>query len=420
MPSPLVAAPTLEPVSPTPARSFAPHRLLNVRSTSSIRSNDPSHNHPTHNSETASLLSARHSNPHVTPRATRRRWLKIPRRRSGAYDDIGDLTNGGLRVWYGDYTTIALSMSVDLDWVHDHVKERMRMRGLRRNKGFHGRLLKRIDAAQAWIVLTMIAKLYASKDGGLPVVRSNGILVGFIAQTELEHALMQVCKRHVDANAGTGGSGGGGIPRLIIHNLGMQAATYHQPHHDMAAVNGERAERDLFQTVGSENNTNDETESSNVRVFVTPASDATRDSAELASRTDESIIGNQLPTDQEHDSDDRFDHGDGDLDDDLEMGNSAHYDKYHDSGGEFFDDPMFEDDVPESDPIEPVDISQWVDQTPLTVPQSASIELVLELFVKLGVRTLCVVNEGKYVGIVHKKRLLAFINTKTRRTSAFN
>jgi len=49
-------------------------------------------------------------------------------------------------------------------------------------------------------------------------------------------------------------------------------------------------------------------------------------------------------------------------------------------------------------------------QAPLTVNQHASVELVMELFIKLGVRYVCVTNaSGKYQGIIHKRRLLAYL-----------
>ena len=36
-------------------------------------------------------------------------------------------------------------------------------------------------------------------------------------------------------------------------------------------------------------------------------------------------------------------------------------------------------------------------------------ELVFELFSKLGLRYLCMVDGGKYVGVVHKKLFLAYL-----------
>jgi chloride channel 3/4/5 len=56
------------------------------------------------------------------------------------------------------------------------------------------------------------------------------------------------------------------------------------------------------------------------------------------------------------------------------------------------------------------DFTAYTDRAPLTVNQNASMDVVLELFMKLGLRYLCVVRNGKYVGLIHKKRLLAYLN----------
>jgi chloride channel 3/4/5 len=56
------------------------------------------------------------------------------------------------------------------------------------------------------------------------------------------------------------------------------------------------------------------------------------------------------------------------------------------------------------------DFSQYVDRAPLTINQNASMELAMELFIKLGVRYLCVTDSaGRYLGVIHKKRLLAYL-----------
>ncbi|CAG8445238.1 7375_t:CDS:2 [Acaulospora colombiana] len=56
-----------------------------------------------------------------------------------------------------------------------------------------------------------------------------------------------------------------------------------------------------------------------------------------------------------------------------------------------------------------IDFTLYMDQAPLTVSQHASLEVVLELFKKLGLRYVCVVNCGQYVGLIHKKKLLAHL-----------
>jgi chloride channel 3/4/5 len=42
-------------------------------------------------------------------------------------------------------------------------------------------------------------------------------------------------------------------------------------------------------------------------------------------------------------------------------------------------------------------------------------ELVFELFSKLGLRYLCIVEGGKYVGVVHKKMFLAYLKGLEKR-----
>ena len=58
------------------------------------------------------------------------------------------------------------------------------------------------------------------------------------------------------------------------------------------------------------------------------------------------------------------------------------------------------------------DLSKWVDKAPLTVSSASSCEMVVELFIKLGIRSLLVVKNGVFVGLVHKKRVLAFLRNR--------
>ncbi|RUS34156.1 hypothetical protein BC938DRAFT_482207 [Jimgerdemannia flammicorona] len=70
-----------------------------------------------------------------------------------------------------------------------------------------------------------------------------------------------------------------------------------------------------------------------------------------------------------------------------------------------------EADAEETDEVEVVaDFSPYVDQGPITVNENANMELVMELFTKLGLCYVCVTNyAGKYIGVIHKKRLLTFL-----------
>ncbi|KAI8349423.1 chloride channel [Blakeslea trispora] len=56
------------------------------------------------------------------------------------------------------------------------------------------------------------------------------------------------------------------------------------------------------------------------------------------------------------------------------------------------------------------DFSQYIDHAPLTINQNASMTLLMDMFTKLGARYVCVTHaSGKYLGIIHKRRLLAYL-----------
>lgn len=58
-----------------------------------------------------------------------------------------------------------------------------------------------------------------------------------------------------------------------------------------------------------------------------------------------------------------------------------------------------------------VDLTPFVDRTPLTICAKAPLEYAVEMFSKLGLRYLCVTEEGtgRLVGVVIKKRLVGFL-----------
>ena len=59
------------------------------------------------------------------------------------------------------------------------------------------------------------------------------------------------------------------------------------------------------------------------------------------------------------------------------------------------------------------DLSTFVDRTPLTICAKAPMEYAVEMFGKLGLRYLCVVEEGsgKLVGVIIKKRLVVWLES---------
>ncbi len=50
-------------------------------------------------------------------------------------------------------------------------------------------------------------------------------------------------------------------------------------------------------------------------------------------------------------------------------------------------------------------------QGPIALSRNAPMELVFELFSKLGLRYLCIVDGGRYIGVVHKKMFLAYLRS---------
>jgi len=58
------------------------------------------------------------------------------------------------------------------------------------------------------------------------------------------------------------------------------------------------------------------------------------------------------------------------------------------------------------------DLSTFVDRTPITICSKAPMEYAVEIFGKLGLRYLCVTEEGsgKLIGFVIKKRLLIYLD----------
>lgn len=61
------------------------------------------------------------------------------------------------------------------------------------------------------------------------------------------------------------------------------------------------------------------------------------------------------------------------------------------------------------DPRHVLDFKSWIDQTPVTVSPRCPMEIVLELFRKLGLRYVLVTYEGRLEGLLTKKDLLAHL-----------
>ena len=57
----------------------------------------------------------------------------------------------------------------------------------------------------------------------------------------------------------------------------------------------------------------------------------------------------------------------------------------------------------------PTDLTQYIDPAPVTLDVYSSMDLVFECFVKLGLRYICVLHEGSFAGLVHKKSFVRYV-----------
>jgi chloride channel 3/4/5 len=68
------------------------------------------------------------------------------------------------------------------------------------------------------------------------------------------------------------------------------------------------------------------------------------------------------------------------------MSTQVHWDALEDSG-----------EVPQEDPT---DFTPYIDPAPVALDVHSPMDLVYECFVKLGLRYICVLRDGKYAGLV--------------------
>jgi len=72
-------------------------------------------------------------------------------------------------------------------------------------------------------------------------------------------------------------------------------------------------------------------------------------------------------------------------------------------------------DPNESQPLQrhstndPTDFTPFIDPAPVSLDISSPMDLVFECFVKLGLRYICVLREGKFAGLVHKKTFVRYL-----------
>ncbi|KAF2180807.1 hypothetical protein K469DRAFT_591628 [Zopfia rhizophila CBS 207.26] len=63
----------------------------------------------------------------------------------------------------------------------------------------------------------------------------------------------------------------------------------------------------------------------------------------------------------------------------------------------------------DEDDDDPTDFTTYIDPAPVSLDVHSPMDLVYECFVKLGLRYICVLRDGKYSGLVHKKAFVKYI-----------
>ena len=58
---------------------------------------------------------------------------------------------------------------------------------------------------------------------------------------------------------------------------------------------------------------------------------------------------------------------------------------------------------------DPTDFTSYIDPAPIALDIHSPMDLVFQCFVKLGLRYVCVLRDGQYAGMVHKKAFVKYI-----------
>ena len=59
--------------------------------------------------------------------------------------------------------------------------------------------------------------------------------------------------------------------------------------------------------------------------------------------------------------------------------------------------------------VDPTDFTPFIDPSPVSLDICSPMDLVFECFVKLGLRYMCVLKEGRFAGLVHKKSFVKYV-----------
>ncbi|KAF9357964.1 hypothetical protein BGX26_002756 [Mortierella sp. AD094] len=235
-------------------------------------------------------------------------------------------------------------------------------------------------------------------DGGLPIV-DRGILVGYIASNELGHALDLAEQKDPDCICVFRNRATSNVPATeIITSLSEARARDRVREHDFdqeltASPTQQDSPRFKSQTEFDYDN--------DMQGYDRPIRNPNLSSR---SRHQDRTMDSQ-DQDIRPDRDNSY-YGESILDEESEI-------VYPDGSRRFARNNGRVNSIGTSkllrDPAHTMDFTPFTDQAPLAVSLFSSMDLVMELFIKLGIKYVCVVKAGKHYGMIHKKRLLSFL-----------
>ncbi|CAK7262648.1 hypothetical protein SEPCBS119000_000071 [Sporothrix epigloea] len=71
--------------------------------------------------------------------------------------------------------------------------------------------------------------------------------------------------------------------------------------------------------------------------------------------------------------------------------------------------PSIDDSDDEARGVDPTDFTRYIDPAPVALDIRSPMDLVHECFVKLGLRYICVLRDGRYAGMAHKKTFVKYV-----------
>lgn len=72
--------------------------------------------------------------------------------------------------------------------------------------------------------------------------------------------------------------------------------------------------------------------------------------------------------------------------------------------------PVFFSHQPHADPVSTVDLRPWMDQTPITLNSKATLQLTVDMFLKLGLKYVLFLEKGALQGLLTKKDVWYVLN----------